>query len=258
MKNCDIYYFSNTFDWLTYAFIAKLTKRNNVFNYDHYATVLPYKKDDSISIKKTLVLIIYWYFTGVLFHFERIEGRRVISFNPDKHGVVEIEISISKELYTQYAYPIGTNQSRRALLFFETDLSNAKMISNYDKTLKEVMNCFINAGLTIYIKPHPKLGYSKFLEEYGVEILPEYIPGEFISTEKFLARVGILTTAIASNVKYVDIPTYSILELFEFYDVLEKEYCRTALTKRSKGNLKFIYNINELEKICLDMSKNKL
>lgn len=97
LKNCEIYYFSNKYDWLAYAFIANLSKRNKIFCYDHYAKAIPYKKKEFLSAKQLVILLIYFYLTQVILHFEWVNDRAVISLNSDRYGVVERKICVPKK-----------------------------------------------------------------------------------------------------------------------------------------------------------------
>lgn len=246
MTEREIYYFSNSYDWLTFAFIANIAKRNTVFCHDHYAKAIPCKKESPLSIKDLLIILIYFYLTRVFLHYQRVNNRGIMSFNPDRYGVSEIDIPVSKDGYIKYAYHIESNRLRKNILFYESDLSNYKMISSYNETLEEIIDCFTEAGFTIYIKPHPRLGYSNILKECDVQVLPQHVPGEFISHEGFSAIVGIETVAIAKIVHISDIPVYSLMDLFEFRNEKVKNSYKEYLMHQSEGKLKFVSSLDDL------------
>lgn len=251
LTNCEIYYFSNKYDWLVFAFIAHLAKRNKVFCYDHYAKSIPYKKRNLLSAKQ-LVILIYFYLTQVVFHYEWISGRGVISFNPDRYRVVEREIHVSKEIFTKYAYNVEDSPLQNSILFFDSNSSNADGIENYEETLRSIINFFMEKGFTLYIKPHPRLGYSKFLDEYDIAILPAYIPGEFIAYSQFSAIVGITTVATAKIAIYSDVPIFSLIDLFMFKNDSEKEIYRRYLIDQSNQKIKFVHDVEEIVAFCLN------
>lgn len=136
---------------------------------------------------------------------------------------------------------------QNSILFFESNEGNSHIIVNYEETLRNIINWLTETGATIYIKPHPRIGHSKFLEEYNsVRILPEYIPGEFISYGEFSAIVGISTVAIAKIAHISDISVYSLLDIFKFNDVLQKEIYRKYLIDQSDNKVKFVNNLGNL------------
>lgn len=245
LTNCEIYYFSNKYDWLVFAFIAYLAKRNKVFCYDHYAKSIPYEKNNIISAKKLIALLIYFYLTRIILHYEWVNNRGVMSFNHDKYGISVREIRVSKEIFTKYAYNVEDSPLQNSILFFDSNISNADGIENYEETLRSIINFFMEKGFTLYIKPHPRLGYSKFLDEYDVTILPAYIPGEFIAYSQFSAIVGISTVAIAKIAICSDVPVYSLMDLFTFKNTSKKETYRKYLIDQSDGKVMFIRDLCE-------------
>lgn len=245
LTNCEIYYFSNKHDWLAFAFIAHLAKRNKIFCFDHYAKAIPYRKKGLLSAKQLVLLLIYFYLTRGFLHYEWVNDKGVVSFNSDRYNIVDRAISISDEIYFKYAYHIKINRFHNSVLFFESKVSNHHVIVNYEETLRNVINYLLGKGVTIYIKPHPRLGYSKLLDECDVAILPAYIPGEFISYSQFSAIVGISTVAIAQVARRSDVPVYSLIDLFTFNNIAEKEVYRKYLIDQSDGNVVFIRDLCE-------------
>jgi hypothetical protein len=244
MKNCDVYYFSNKYDWLAFAFISHIAKRNRVFCYDHYAKSIPYIKKKSLPLKYFLKLIIYLYVTRVALHFEWINDRAVISFSYDKYGITERNLLLSGEINAKYAYRVDANDKGNRILFFESG-NNANNIENYEATIKSIVEVFISNGITLYVKPHPRLGYSTFLDEYDVTILPSYIPGEFIDYHGFSAIVGISTVAIAKIAVFSDVPTFSLIDSFKFKNISEKENYRRYLNEQSNHRIRFVKDVQE-------------
>jgi len=123
--------------------------------------------------------------------------------------------------------------------------NNANNIENYEPTIKSIVEVFISNGITLYVKPHPRLGYSTFLDEYDVTILPSYIPGEFIDYHGFSAIVGIVTVAIAKIAVFSDVPTFSLIDLFKFKNISEKENYRRYLNEQSNHRIRFLKDVQE-------------
>jgi len=255
MTNCEVYYSSNKYDWLTFAFIADLARSNKVIYYEHISKAIPYKKKGLLSAKQLVKLLIYFYLTRVIFHYEFVNDIGVISFNHDKFGISEREIRVSKKIYTKYAYNVKDIPLQNSILFFESNDINDDGMPNYEETLRSIVNFFIQKGFALYIKPHPRLGYSKILDEYNVAILPAYIPGEFIAYSQFSAIVGILTVAIAKIAHTSDITVYSLIELFTFKNMSKKETYRKYLINQSDGKVMFINDLSELGSIVMQCLK---
>ena len=97
----------------------------------------------------------------------------------------------------------------------------------------------------IYIKPHPRLGHSKFLEKYCEDVLPAYIPFEFYDTELFDAICVVYSTITNHSNGTSRTPILSLINLFKSDNVEMKDYPNLG-----KGdNYSYVNSMHELEKI---------
>ena len=149
-----------------------------------------------------------------------------------------------------------SGHSRRQILFFESDLSELDLFSSYRSEITEVFKVFQDLNLTVYIKPHPRLGHSKFLDIFNNQLIPSYIPAEFISYDSFLTVIGISTIVLSHVSRVWDGQVISLLDLFHFKKSNLREYYREMISTNSEANLRFVSDIDlfksELIKLTQD------
>ena len=163
-------------------------------------------------------------------------------------------VEVDKHIYYRYSYRIRQVREN-SLLFFEANHArNNDSIQNYEFRMRQIIQQLLDHGYNIYIKPHPRMWYSRFLDEYDVTILPDYVPGEFVDLEPFSAVIGIETVAIAKIAKYRKIPVFSVLELFDFRNRTSSEQYKEFLMDQSKGNLTFISTKEQLTSAIKNIS----
>jgi hypothetical protein len=99
------------------------------------------------------------------------------------------------------------------------------------------------------IKPHPRLNklYGKMSE--CNEIIPPYIPLEFILKHDWKKVIGLDSGSLVWSVKYTDAKVISLIDAVEYKDGKLKKMLRDHLEKNSQNKIRFLGKIEELEKI---------
>jgi len=247
-NNCVVYYFSNNFDWITFYCVKKLSIKNKVFNYDHYSSGTRNLKKN-LTLKETYFLFIYKFITGIWFDYETINNIKGLFFNPAQYGSVNQEIKVSQNIYEKYSYKNEIDQQGTNALLFEADLTSYNFIKKYEVTMKNFVQILQNKGVDIHIKPHPRLGYSKFLDDLNLKSIPAYIPGEFISLAQYSAIFGIETVTIAKIAMHQGNAVYSILDLFDWNDASTREKYRMFLKEQSGGRVIFLKTTEDVKEL---------
>lgn len=245
VKGSDVYFFSHFYDWMTFAFISRLVKYNEVYFIDHYDT------DGSqggyiaknISLKKKAWLFLMKYITDIRFQwFLTSDKTYKLRFPFERYGIKRLVAPvIPKEIFEKYSY--NQKYKENAVLLFD---SNEQDLLHYREIMKDIVQRLKEKGFNIVIKPHPRLGYMKMLEQLTDEMIPSHIPGEFINVHSFSAILGTFTVAIAKLAKNGVRQCYSILEIFEHEDDRKREMFRHYLSLQSEDKLNFVYSIEEL------------
>ena len=103
-------------------------------------------------------------------------------------------------IFKKYAYmPEGIYG--RAVLFFDKDITHKKFIVDYEEQMSAICDMLGANNVHIYIKPHPRMGYSKFLNKYCSGIIPAEVPGEFIDTDRFQAVLSVYSLALLHHAR---------------------------------------------------------
>ena len=246
----ELYFFSHWYDWVLYGLLAKLYKNNKIYLIDHCGFTSNKFSKANNTIKLVINLLIYKFITGVYFNVYSLDGGfPILSLPIFKYNVEKLNIpqDINK-IWIKYKFNIPINQ--KSILLFES-ADDHDYISNYEQTITSIIHIFHQMNIKVFIKPHPRVGFTKNLRNYA-EILPSYIPGEFLPIEKFIGVFGISSTAlgILSNT-YTKI--YSIIDLFSYIKESDKIYFKIFLNEQSNNNITFLSQIEEI--VTSDHSK---
>jgi len=199
IKNHNIYLFSNHHDWIIFFFLSKLYSNNYIHYIDYYRSgnyFIP-----STSMIAGLKRLMYYYITKQRFRFDSKGGCGLhLAFEYEKFNVSkEKPFLIGGEIFEQYAYnPKTFTDSTMAVLIFESnEMNQHKDNRKYREVVIKVAKRIISMGYQIYLKPHPRRGYSSFLDDYTTNIIPGNIPGEFINYNQFHLIIGISSLVLA-------------------------------------------------------------
>jgi hypothetical protein len=240
VRNAHVYFFSIYYDWLTFFFIKELSRYNQVSYFESES------RDDSgytkkMSLKNILYRTALHYITGIKFNFT-IPERNEIVFDYIKYNIIKESVDTNSELIQKYL--CRQVVSRKSLLLLETDPSSYDIFVNYIENLTTVLELIRQYGYDLYVKPHPRLGYSKCVDPFLNELLPSNIPAEFIDISNFKIVIKIESTCRF----YSDKTVYSIIDLFEFKNTAFKEGYYNTL-KQTNPEIHFLRSVDDFKKI---------
>ncbi len=237
IDNTKIYFFSKNYDYVTAFFIEKLYKNNKVFFVDIYKQNYIEKKSIINKIKKTIM----YYSLGIEVYFNEYSYIYVL----DKKINI-IYLNILQKNIEKYIYRVKVqNLKKPNLLFYESDMVKYNWFTDYTRDLTNIMDK-ISKKYNIYVKPHPRLGYSKILNHYDITIIEDYIPSELLSLRDFDVLLGTESTAIASA-NFAN--KYSLVNLLEYSDLKRKPYIINYLKQQSHQNIIFVQSLQSLDKL---------
>lgn len=258
LEGNDIYFFSHFHDWITFSLVSKLSRYNTVKFIEHYddcyANYLPLQV--KINLKERIYLFVLKFISNTKIRWLKTNIIRIPEFLYEEYDIEKKEApNIGEMLYERYSFKFK-NLKNEPILLFESDHTNTNSIINYENKIMSIVNTLREKGFTIYLKPHPRLGYSKHLKKYISGILPIYVPGEMINIKSFIGILGVETGVIANFANRMPGSIYSLINLFDFRDEQEKEMFKNFLVEQSNGNIKFIdsldclFNLLEYGKFC--------
>lgn len=238
-NRAEVYYFSNTMDYVTAFFIEKLSFKNSVYFVDIYKI----EAQENYSLKSSLSKLMIRILLGIKVKFFYYNtGNLSYQYISDKNRVSKKILNLNKKALIDYHYRINTHTKRKKLLLFEGSGVSESYYVDYEKTLVACIEK-LSKKYKIYIKPHPRIGCSDFLFDCKVNIVEDYIPSEFIFLNSFDTILGIESAAIAT----AEHPNkYSIIDIFEFSDKSVKIKFKEYLNKINRGSLIFISDLGKI------------
>jgi len=249
IKGAEIYFFSIYFDWIVYSFIAKLSYYNIIYLID-YCELERRRIKHVSNLKLRLFSLVFRYITGVKMSYYLFPGNKFpLRLPAEKYRIKRLKpYVLSGGLYHSYGYNLD-NVKEPAILFFDKYLPEGGFIIGYEKKITEIFEFLMQCKINIYLKPHPRMGYLKSLERFCSNIVPDFVPGEFINTEPFQAIIGIYSTSLNWHAQKGSKPTYSLMNLFNFSNEGDKYLLLTQNIRASNGQLKYINSLNDLKNI---------
>jgi hypothetical protein len=162
----------------------------------------------------------------------------------DKNLVKKSHIEINSAEIIKYKFnPFLTESNNKKLLFIEQNGENSTEFKDYKKDLKLILNSLLQR-YDVYIKPHPRLGYSSVLDSCNVTILDAYYPMELMNLTDFDVVVTVFSSSIAS-INFAS--KFCLIDLFEYTIDIEKiKYLKKSLESRAEIEFHYIANIEEL------------
>lgn len=246
ISNARIYFFSHFYDWMAFSLISRLAIKNDVYFIDHYDKDIKLLVPEQRIFKDRIQLMIYQYITGAMFRWMGSGGSKRLEFLYESCGIKRKKASrVDEKIYELYSYTTDNLGGRSILLFDENHSRNDSMV-NYDEIISRFVAKLRKEGFQVYVKPHPRSGYSKILDNCNVDILPSYVPGEFIDGSEFFAIIGVETVATAKFSRNDECPVYSIIDLFKFRDEEVKNQYKDYLINQSEGKITFVSSMADL------------
>jgi hypothetical protein len=248
IENTKVFFFSHFFDYITFYCLSKLANRNEIKFINHYDDQISknYYRD-RFSFKTSFLKITYYYLTTIWFRLFRFNNKRILEFPFEKYGIEEVKDNILDEnIHKEYSYRVNDNEKKR-ILFLEMDYKKIDFFDDYKKTTISIVEQSDKKGYKIYLKPHPRLGYSKFLDQYIHKVINKDVPAEFIEIENFDYILGISSSAIAYFSKENNKKVYSLLELYQYNDVSIKQRAKEYL-KDLCSHINYLNSIEEIGK----------
>ncbi len=122
----------------------------------------------------------------------------------------------------KYSYAVGGGQKKKYIIFTEPYRNKFQSEDNYISLNVDLVKYLKKKDIYVVMKGHPRIGYLPELESLVDEVIPSYIPSEFIDYNDFEKAFGFVTTAICDSSNYI--PSYSLLKMCEITNQDEYNY----------------------------------
>lgn len=255
-KNINVYFFSRFEDWLTFSFIYFFEINSaTIFYVDHYDSSISNSnpKVDKIKFSRFFLGCIFKFITNADLLMDR--EFRYPEFPISKYNIIKINPVLDKSIFDKYSYNISINIHKKNMIFFLSPPDELLFdFKNYDSIISSVLNSLLKNNYKIFIKGHPRVGLPTFISsenisKYDIDILPSYIPGEFINVENLDLCIGIDSTILSIIAERKLIKTFCLINLFTPVNLNFFNSIRDYLQFISQNELIFLDSIDQFKSI---------
>ena len=248
----NVYFFGNSFSIVVFSYLKKLSKKNNVY---HYFGAEYTKKSVEYPIEKGLrAYSMKWiakWLLGVETTVRNNQGVPFWKLDEKFYKKNHIEVrSIKKKVDKKYKPKIDVIEGKEILITTQ-DL----MVYNYvdDVNFVQVLDSLMDLldesfPDSFVIKPHPreKTLYGKMKD--CKNIVPAYIPSEFLMDHKWKIIIGMFSTSLLSASNLTNSMVISLVDLFKWNDEKHHQKWRAVM---EKGNVIIPKDFNELKHLLV-------
>ena len=240
----EIYYFSSNFDWITFYMLKRIKSNNEIIFINHYDDkVTKNYCTPKISLRSIYTRLMFRFITCIWFDFYSFNRSLIIRFPYERFNIPQKKNNILEpDIYKKYSYKVE-NTKMKSVLMLEMDYKKVNIFSNYKEITIKIIKILKKRGLKIFLKPHPRLGYSEFLNDYNIAIIDGSIPAEFIDETSFDYILGISSSALAYFANRKKVKVISMMYVYQYNDENTKkrafEYIRDI-----SSNINFIKDLD--------------
>ena len=142
-------------------------------------------------------------------------------------------------------YRIKVTDAPNCVVFYTNEYYNRLYEDNdYDKMNIEIINILHQKGYKVLVKNHPMQGTPNFVNDLADEIIPSYIPGEYIELTSFNFAIGFFSTALATASEII--PTYSVLNVWNVKNAKFRDEFIQYLKNFKNSNVIFLNTLEEI------------
>jgi len=240
-RNCTVFFFSTSYDWLTASFVKRLSEENEVIYYNHYDHLTSLVGHNSFSLKRKIKQFIYSFITKV--DFTALSDLNFPKFNYLKYNITKLDVLIKPAVNKEFLYTVPGNYKK--VLF----IISPEEIESLENTSKQrLIYCLRNLrknNISVVLKGHPRLGESEEMKPYADFIIPRNIPSEFLNYKSFNFIFGLTSAALCYPAQKELCTVYSLVELLKYKDPLKQKDFKKYISKYS--NHKIIFEFNKMD-----------
>lgn len=246
INDATVYFFSQEFDWYSLSFIYGLFKQGcKIIHYEHYyhqpSPVL------NLGLKDRIILQTMRFMTGSPFQYCRLGGQKGKSQKIPQLSLNELlieKIPAKYEDYILHKYSCSLENEGEKILWI--DSPSVGYTEDYERKVRQILDLITKTGLTIFVKPHPRLPLHPLFNDFAFKILEKKIPGEFIDFRTFECVFGLYSSLLKTSANHVE--TYSLMNTLQWKDSHARDYIFNSLTHPGK-NVEFLDTLSSLQNL---------
>lgn len=237
-----VYFFSRYEDSLTSFFVDRIIKKYpaaEIIYVNHYDN---YDDDNTyhLSLKQWLFYCANCFITGI--PLKKGYKSKIPEFDIKRYTQIkETRPFLNKETVKKYL--VKYSEPNSVLLLFNKSCGQLMKDVDYKNSLEILLKELKEKGMIIYAKGHPREGCPRVIEQISDQIIPAYIPSEFVDITSFKFVIGLNSVSIAHIARDFDVKTFSMLYCFPCQ---ETQFIYEYLVEQSDSKLIFPNSIKEI------------
>lgn len=255
IKGTEIYFCNRSWALVIFSYIKKLSKNNKViyFGTESEKSKVNFPIDNHIFRVFIMRGIAKW-FMGVNTIIKNNMGVPFWSLNEKdffKNITLMKNYSSDKKLLEKYMKKLDFLQEKEILITIEDSIAAGTIEkSEFINKMDQVMDILDRIYPDKYmIKPHPRLDRLYGKMSNCTEIIPPYIPSEFIMNHDWKTVIGINSWSLIQASRITNARVISLIDPVEFTNENIKKMFRDWLAKESNNKINFLQQVIELEQI---------
>jgi hypothetical protein len=225
LSDAEIYFFGNSFSIVVFSYIHKLSRNNKIFHYFAFSEKKSVSYPLESGFRAYLLRWIAHWCLGVETVIHNNEG--IPFWKLDKKFYQRNHIKeriIDKKAHQKYDLNIDMLKDKRVLITAQ-DLLVYDYVTkdSFIQVLDELIDLLDSMFPDIYVvKPHPreKTLYGKMASL--PDIVPAYIPSEFLMDHPWDFVIGLFSTSLLSAVKLTNATVISLIDLLQWNDTVRQ------------------------------------
>lgn len=254
LRDSEVFFFSRHWNDIVFYFLKRLSTTNRLVHIpDPAADALTIDRPSPANIRDLAKLFILKAIYGFSITIGKHAGRRIPGI-PARFMEKEVDKVISREERDEMLRGLDLSKFRKLIdadydiIYFSHNISPVLASRDtLERELTDIFNILVKhfPEDRIACKYHPELYNDKTLVKVG-KTLPDFIPAEFLHSEKVKAYLSFWSLSIANVEKGLAI---SLIDIISFNDQEERRRLKESLVQRSHTQILFPKSLDEFERI---------
>ncbi len=242
-------------DWVTNSvfmglYLKELEKYPQTILHDrasrNYMVPLGGKYINRVNISKLHYLLefIYSLVYGYHFRYSWTESFHILCLDVDYYKYKE-KYCEDTRIYERYQFPLCDSGKKTVLLMTEPYRFEFQTKENYDSMNIEIVKVLKEKGYRVIMKGHPRLGNHPLLENICDDIIPAYIPSEFLDLSSVEFVIGFVSNSVCQATKYTK--AYSVLPMCKIINRDVYDYFYELVNANGEGRVVMLTSYDQIK-----------
>ena len=178
-------------------------------------------------------------------YFYNCNSISILGFSPQEcnHQIMQ-KFNDSKRILERYKFTPKSNNKKVAILYTEPYRNAFHSKEDYIKMNHKIVEELHKRNYYVIMKGHPRIGICEEIKDKVDEIIPQYVPAEFIDLKDFSLAIGFVSTALASASECI--PTYSVLDMCEITNLELVTYWKKYLFNVAGNKIVYLKSFEDI------------